>query len=375
MEPDTTIRTNSRFKFYDDGEVTVLPDAEWIVDGIVPADGLVQLYGEAGIGKTILAIGMALSVANDQPWAERAVKSGPVVYIYAEGVSGIKQRVAAWKIKRGLPPTARTVSGVYFLPMAVQLLQASDLKALLEAIDDQLPEAPRLVVIDTLARCMVGGEESSAKDMGLFVAAADRIRHTTGASVLIVHHSGWEGGHERGSTALRGAADTIMRLGRKQGGLVISCDKQKDADPFEDIRCELVETDESCILEVLGVMQAGNKKLSKSLRRCLEILEKEFDPSGATNGELCDQWMESTNGGRSTFQRNFARLRDKGLIEKEGESAGARWSLTDSGREALGSFGMGHKDDTADGEADKSHESHPPIGVRPETEPNAESGQ
>jgi RecA-family ATPase len=65
-----------------------------------------------------------------------------------------------------------------------------------------------LAVVDTLARCFVGGEENSARDMGRFVAAADRLRTATGAAALLLHHVSRHGGAIRGSTALPGALDT-----------------------------------------------------------------------------------------------------------------------------------------------------------------------
>ena len=49
-------------------------------------------------------------------------------------------------------------------------------------------EEPKLIIFDTLARCMVGGDENSPLDMGRAVAAADRVRVETGAAVLLVHH-------------------------------------------------------------------------------------------------------------------------------------------------------------------------------------------
>jgi hypothetical protein len=91
-----------------------------------------------------------------------------------------------------------------------------------------------LIVVDTLARCMTGGEENSAKDVGLFVAGVDRVRHATGAAVLIVHHVG-KGGDVRGSSALPGALDTQILAEADGEFLRLSCLKQKDAERFKPI--------------------------------------------------------------------------------------------------------------------------------------------
>ena len=125
-----------RFQLYHDGDVIDFPDPEWTIDGILPADSLAQLYGSPDGGKTFLAVDISLCVANGQDWGGRRVRQGPVVYVFGEGRSGIKQRVAAWKEKHGLPAGVRTSAGVYFLPSPVQLLQPKDVTDLLGVIGD-----------------------------------------------------------------------------------------------------------------------------------------------------------------------------------------------------------------------------------------------
>jgi RecA-family ATPase len=56
-----------------------------------------------------------------------------------------------------------------------------------------------LVVIDTLARCMVGADENSARDMGEAIDALDRLRRAAGSCVLPVHHMGKPNGTTRTS--------------------------------------------------------------------------------------------------------------------------------------------------------------------------------
>ena len=60
------------------------------------------------------------------------------------------------------------------------------------------------------------------------------------ATVLPVHHTGKDMSRgERGNTALRGAADTVMRLSASKGVLSLSCVKQKDWEPFKTIKLAL----------------------------------------------------------------------------------------------------------------------------------------
>src|SRR5262249_42278218 len=103
------------------------------------------------------------------------------------------------------------------------------------------PHQPKLIILDTLARCLVGGDEDSAKDMGLFIEAADRIRQKLNATVLILHHPVKKGGRERGSGALLAGVETMMSLTDSGGMRTLTCEKQKDARLFDPIHFQLVQ--------------------------------------------------------------------------------------------------------------------------------------
>jgi AAA domain len=79
------------------------------------------------------------------------------------------------------------------------------------------------VVLDTLARCMVGADENSAKDCGIAVDSITRLlSHTPeGRGVLLgVHHAGKDGKTLRGSSAFEGAADTVYFTSRDRAVIV-----------------------------------------------------------------------------------------------------------------------------------------------------------
>ena len=56
------------------------------------------------------------------------------------------------------------------MPAAPQLRDSHDLEEVLTEIE-KLDERPTLIVLDTFARCFVGGEENSAKEVGEWVEA------------------------------------------------------------------------------------------------------------------------------------------------------------------------------------------------------------
>jgi DNA-binding transcriptional ArsR family regulator len=122
---------------------------------------------------------------------------------------------------------------------------------LIGRLANEIQETPRLVVIDTLARCFEGSENET-EDMGRFVAGVDQLRHEYGATVLVVHHTRLDGDRERGNTAFRGGTDTMIAVKRKgeKAPITLECTKQKDAEAFPELtmRLKAVAGTESCVV-------------------------------------------------------------------------------------------------------------------------------
>lgn len=224
-------------------QLATLPEPSWQIKGCFACGSLVVLYGASGMGKTFVALAMALSVAAGVPWLGLDVLPGPILYIAAEGVGGLALRVEAWRQSHA----EADLTAAYFLPAAVNMLDPRSVDSLIADITE-MPLPPALVVIDTMARCLVGGDENTAKDVGLFVAACDRIRATTGGTVLVVHHTTKNGESERGSSALRAAADAMIVVTNDAGLIKLTCDKQKEAPEFEPIRARLVSAGDSAFI-------------------------------------------------------------------------------------------------------------------------------
>lgn len=133
--------------------------------------------------------------------------------------------------ERGCP----TLPGAFFLLEGVQITEQQDVELLASRIDE-LEITPVLIVVDTLARCFVGGDKNSAQEMGEFVGGLDWLKQKTGAAVMVLHHTGKKAQEtERGSTALRAAADVMIRVSKKGEQVTAQNNKQKDHEEFKDI--------------------------------------------------------------------------------------------------------------------------------------------
>ena len=183
------LRQRLRANTYTVAGIVALADPEPLIEGWMTAGSLNVLYAAPKSGKSLLALDWSAHVVLGRPWCGHPVTAGPVVYIAAEGRSGLSQRVRAWCTFNGREPD--DLNDLRFVTMPVALLgtataieTADHIKAICE------PSAATLIVVDTLARCFGGGDENATKDMTEFVASLDRIRLDTGAAVLVIHHAG-----------------------------------------------------------------------------------------------------------------------------------------------------------------------------------------
>lgn len=321
--PAMTAGTNRQaeagtLKLYTVEDLDALPDPKWRIEGLIPESGLVELYGQPGVGKSFLVLDWALSIASGVQWLGHRLGEGDVVYVCAEGGRGIKKRIAAWREKH---PGA-DLSRFRVLPQPLDMLDGKDVKALIAAIKDASSD-PALVVIDTLARCFGGGDENATRDMNLFVVACDWIRDTfRAATVLVVHHTGKDPRRkDRGNTALRGAADTVMDLAKPGGkAMTLKCDKQKDWEPFEAIGLSLrvvtlKDGESSCAIAASDVLNEPIEPEDQgSDAKALKALQG-FGADGATYTE----WIRASELSKSTFKCARKRLLQSGSVRHEGK--------------------------------------------------------
>lgn len=293
-------------------ELAALPRPEWLVQQHLVAGSLAVLYGKPGSGKSFLALDISLSIASGIPWGGLTSKEGMVLYVAGEGHGGLLQRVEAWCCQHEIP----LPSNIRVLPGRVNLLHAEDVEGLLQGIRD-MPTLPILIIFDTLSRCMVGGDENGNRDMGLIVSHLDCLREATGACILVIHHTVKSGKEERGSTVLRGAADTMLQLTTTStfGRVVLSCEKQKDGTPFKTTEWQLTQVGESCVpilqentLEFKRSKEKSHPPLSGNQQRIHDLLAN--FPKGLSQAEI----KEATDLAPSSISDSLRVLQEKGRV-------------------------------------------------------------
>ena len=327
-----------RFRLLSPEEVEALPDLDWLIDGVLPKPSFAVLYGEPGCGKTFVALSMALQIANGQPWLERGVRQGRVLYLAAEGVLGLKLRIAAHRERFGV-----TADKTRFLAETMNVTDVKDSEALVARLKEQ-EFMPDLIVIDTFARVTVGMDENSAQDMGRVVDQIEYLRNVTGATILMVHHSAKNSPTERGSGALRGAVDVMIRCAQAEEGgerdIELICAKMKDAEPFQPIAGYLdavclgkIGQKSLVLIEGAASFESAKKMKNKegrdeALARCVR---ENFAESGATHAEAKEAFTKGGYGSKSTFNRAWRALPENKGVREVKVDGRPRWFPVVSG--------------------------------------------
>jgi len=245
----------------------------------------------------------------------------PLSALNREGRSGLNSRFKAWEKEY-----SQSINNIHILPEAVQLTEIDDLIELENAIN-KLPVKPKLLVIDTMARCMAGKDENSVKDISLMIKGLDKIRKS-GISILLIHHTGRDEKKERGSSALPGATDTIIKVKNNENVVEISCEKQKDYEEFKPIlfAMKIIQlpddppNDSSCVLTPFdgNYFTQKEKSLSDDEFYILNKLNEPDAKDGKRSTDMKINFMKKTSKSGATYYRAQKKLTEIGFIETNG---------------------------------------------------------
>lgn len=314
-------------------ELKNLPPIEWIIKGEIPARGISVLFGASGSGKSFIALDYALKIAQ----------GSPVLYVAGEGEYGYRQRVGAWCKHHN-----KTEGQLFISLGAVQMMQEGDFSAFLEAGETIRPV---IVIIDTMARSMVGSDENSTRDMGLFIQACEDLKQTLDCAVLIIHHTNKGGIYERGNSALRGASDVMIKVTAEDDLIRVESAKTKDAQPFPTRYVQLLgvpveiegETvDSAVVIEAEKIIQTPDDRLTINQQKVLSALALEIFANGATHSEIVDASTVPFH----SLARILSRLLSLGFVRQDGKRE--PYQITDEGRAALERYDRSDRSDRSD---------------------------
>jgi hypothetical protein len=253
----------NRFNVETTVEFIVRRKATWLIKGVLPRANFGVFYGASGSGKSFFVFDLAAAIARGINWRGYKTTKARVLWIAAEGQEDMRKRVHGYCMAQGIDPSELDMK---FISDAPDLRNLVDVKALVKQIKKH--GEFDLIVIDTLAQVMPGGNENSGEDMGMVMGHCKEITRVTGAMVTPVHHSGKdESRGARGWSGLRAACDFEFEIIRADADRVATVTKMKGgADGAEygfRLRTLVVGKDEdgddetTCVVDYTGSSRAS----------------------------------------------------------------------------------------------------------------------
>lgn len=185
----------------------------YLLQPIIPDQGIVILFAPRGVGKTFVALTASIAVAGGLSifnW--RAPKANRVLYVDGEMPAlAMQERLSALAL--GMAAPAHALKNLSILTPDMQPRPMPDLattagQMALEPFLDGI----NLLVLDNLSTlCRTGKENESQSWQPMQSWLLDLRRR--GLSVLLVHHAG-KSGDQRGTSAREDIMDTVISLRR-----------------------------------------------------------------------------------------------------------------------------------------------------------------
>jgi putative DNA primase/helicase len=190
----------------------VLPPREYLLEPILPAKGLLMLYGARGLGKTFAGLGMAYAASSGGGFLRwRAPKSRRVLYIDGEMPAvALQERLnAIVRANREPMPTSLRFLTADLHPEPLPDLSDPDNQEWLESV---WGEPPELLVLDNLSALTSAARDNEADAWTTMQRWLLSLRRR-GVSVLFIHHAA-KRGQQRGTSRREDILDTVISLRR-----------------------------------------------------------------------------------------------------------------------------------------------------------------
>ncbi len=262
---------------YDLSIAEIVP-VNWAVKRLIP-QGLTILASLPKVGKSWMAIDIALSVANEKQFLGYETEKGGVLYLALEDSDGRIQKRQKRVLNGDTPPRNLNIS-TKVVPMNAGFL---------DSLEDYIKKntETNLIIIDTLQKIRSGGNRNESayasdyRELGLIKSFADKYK----ICIVVVHHLRKQKDNDifntiSGTNGIMGVADTI---------LIIQKDKRDSNDATLHITGRDVEFDElaltfdnkSCRWECIGnaevqrhkqeVQEYNDSDLARALRKMSKL--------------------------------------------------------------------------------------------------------
>ncbi len=204
------------------------PPIDWVIERLFCAGSVNLVTGEPGAKKTWAMLDCAVAVATGQAWLSFRTRQSPVLWIDEEsGRNRMFQRLGMTLRGWGAGPE----TPIWFTSLAGFNLHGDSLQQTLDQLQLLIRGAnARFVVADALVDLLRGGDENAVKDVQPAFHGLRCIADETQSAVVLIHHSGKGGNSYRGSSAIHGAVDLLLKVESQENSDIIKFSVEKARD-------------------------------------------------------------------------------------------------------------------------------------------------
>lgn len=188
---------------------TQYPPLENLLEPWLPEKGLAMLYAPRGIGKTLIALHIAYTVATAGKFLSwQANKPKGVLYIDGEmPIQEMQKRMQDITLAKTEDTKVKFLTADINPDIPFNLNDC----AFQQAIDKTLDENTKLIIIDNISTlCASHFKEDTADSWQIIQQWCLKMR-TRGYSLLFIHHAG-KSGKQRGTSKREDIMDTVISL-------------------------------------------------------------------------------------------------------------------------------------------------------------------
>lgn len=196
---------------------------DYVVEKLIISSSVNVIYGKPGSKKTYAMLSLGVCVAEGRQWLGYDVNQCTVLFIDEEsGERRLTLRMAA--AIRGEFGNENTP--IRFVSLArFKLDNKEDIDEIESLIENT---GAGLVIIDALANVM-DGDENAKMDCQPVFTALRIIAERTNTAIIVIHHPNKSGGY-RGSTAIEGALDLLIKITSEDDSCFINFKTEKTRD-------------------------------------------------------------------------------------------------------------------------------------------------
>jgi AAA domain len=289
---------------------------KWIAEPWLASEAITELDGKAkSAGKTTFALAMCTAILTGSEFLGKPTSRGAIVYLTEESRPSFRSALE----RSGIGAN----SDFYILQWNCLFQLKTDQNSgsvWAQAVDAAIEEAKkvgaRVLVVDTFAQFahLVGDRENSAGDILEAMEPLQKARDA-GLAVLLIRHERKEGGSVgesgRGSSALSGAVDIILRLHRPEGRHQENVRQLDALSRFDGTTPETTIALNDGHYEIVGTQDAVAYEVAMEKVRSVLPFQKE-------NAMALEEVKKLTGSSRTTLQTALSMLEAQAFIARCG---------------------------------------------------------